>query len=144
VTFQPRSLRNLLIVATVMAASLCCTIPAKATIRYDISLAHPEQHVFAVTMTIPDVHNEIIVQMPAWNALYQIRDFSGHVAQVAAFADGRSPKAAAPFIPASPSSKSSHSALSTPDNPSRPPPHTSETPPRPLPEPSPQRRCDLP
>ena len=89
-TFQPRSLRNLLIVATVMAASLCCTIPAKATIRYDISLAHPEQHVFAVTMTIPDVHNEIIVQMPAWNALYQIRDFSGHVAQVAAFADGRS------------------------------------------------------
>jgi predicted metalloprotease with PDZ domain len=89
VTFLSRLPRNLPIVAAVLAA-LCCAIPAQATIRYDISLAHPEQHVFAVTMTIPDVHDQVTVQMPAWNALYQIRDFSGHVAQVAAFADGRS------------------------------------------------------
>jgi predicted metalloprotease with PDZ domain len=37
-------------------------------------------------MTIPDVAGEVIVRMPAWNALYQIRDFSGHVQQVDAFA----------------------------------------------------------
>ena len=37
-------------------------------------------------MTIPDVHGGVTVQMPAWNALYQIRDFSEHVQQVEAFA----------------------------------------------------------
>jgi predicted metalloprotease with PDZ domain len=60
---------------------------SNATIRYEVSLAHPEQHLFHVTMTIPDVTGEVTVQMPAWNALYQIRDFSNHVEQVAAFAD---------------------------------------------------------
>jgi predicted metalloprotease with PDZ domain len=59
---------------------------SKATIQYDVSLAHPEHHLFHVTMTIPDVTGEVIVQMPAWNALYQIRDFSHHVRQVEAFA----------------------------------------------------------
>jgi len=33
-------------------------------------------------MTIPDVKGEVTVQMAAWNALYQIRDFSAHVQQV--------------------------------------------------------------
>ncbi len=37
-------------------------------------------------MTIPDVADEVIVRMPAWNALYQVRDFSSHVQQVEAFA----------------------------------------------------------
>jgi predicted metalloprotease with PDZ domain len=36
-------------------------------------------------MQIPDVSGEVIVQMPAWNALYQIRDFSAHVREVQAF-----------------------------------------------------------
>jgi predicted metalloprotease with PDZ domain len=57
-----------------------------ATIRYEVSLAHPEQHLFHVTMTIPDVAGEVSVQMPAWDALYQIRDFSSHVQQVEVFA----------------------------------------------------------
>ena len=52
--------------------------PARATIRYDVSLAHPERHQFHVTMTVPVVQGaqgNVTVQMPAWNALYQIRDF---------------------------------------------------------------------
>ena len=57
---------------------------ANATIQYSISLEHPEQHLFHVTMTIPDVKSEVTVQMAAWNALYQIRDFSSHVRQVEA------------------------------------------------------------
>lgn len=36
-------------------------------------------------MQIPEVAGEVTVQMPAWNALYQIRDFSAHVRQVEAF-----------------------------------------------------------
>ena len=59
---------------------------ASATIRYSISLEHPERHIFRVTMEIPDVNGELTVQMPAWNALYQIRDFSAHVREMSAFA----------------------------------------------------------
>jgi predicted metalloprotease with PDZ domain len=50
--------------------------PALATIRYEVSVAHPGQHRFHVAMVIPGVHGNILVQMPAWNALYQIRDFA--------------------------------------------------------------------
>ncbi len=57
-----------------------------ATIRYEVSFIHPEQHLFHVTMIIPDVSGEVTVQIPAWNALYQIRDFSSHIQQVEAFA----------------------------------------------------------
>ena len=60
-----------------------------ATIRYEVSLAHPEQHLFHVSMEIPDVQRELKLQMPAWNALYEIRDFSSHVQQVEAYADGK-------------------------------------------------------
>ena len=62
---------------------------ANATIQYSISLEHPEQHVFHVTMTIPDVKGEVTVEMAAWNALYQIRDFSSHVQEVQAFVGER-------------------------------------------------------
>jgi predicted metalloprotease with PDZ domain len=77
----------------VRAAFLCLClllVPSalRATIDYEVSLAHPEQHVFHVTMKIPDVAGEVVVQMPAWNALYQIRDFSSHVQQVEAFGGG--------------------------------------------------------
>ncbi len=63
-------------------AGQCC-----ATIRYEVSINHPEQHLFHVTMTIPDVNGEVSVQIPAWNALYQIRDFASHIQRVEAFAD---------------------------------------------------------
>ncbi|PYU31140.1 MAG: hypothetical protein DMG31_12735 [Acidobacteria bacterium] len=52
---------------------------ARATIRYEISLAHPAQHQFHVTMIVPGVQGSVVVQMPAWNALYQIRDFAYRV-----------------------------------------------------------------
>ena len=59
---------------------------SNAAIRYEVSLAHPEQHFFHVTMTIPNVQREVTVKMAAWNALYQIRDFSSHVQNVTALA----------------------------------------------------------
>jgi len=58
--------------------------PAHATIQYELSLANPSDHLFRVGMTIPDVHGELILQMPAWNALYQIRDFSSRIEQLTA------------------------------------------------------------
>ena len=63
---------------------------ASGAIRYEIAFPKPEQHLFHVTIQIPDVKNEVVVQMAAWNALYQIRDFSAHVQRVEAFAGDES------------------------------------------------------
>jgi predicted metalloprotease with PDZ domain len=72
--------------------------PASATIGYHISLKNPEQHLFHVSMEIPAVPaaQEIIVALPAWNALYQVRDFSYRVRDVRA---RNSPAAAAAALP---------------------------------------------
>ena len=75
-----------------LSASLCLLLTltigpsARATIQYTVGLDHPEKHLFHVTMTIPGVTDEVTVRMAAWNALYQIRDFSSHVQQVEAVA----------------------------------------------------------
>ena len=69
--------------------AVLCTLlfiapPARATISYAVSVAHPEKHIFGVTMRVPNVREHVLLQMPAWNALYQIRDFASHIMQVAA------------------------------------------------------------
>jgi predicted metalloprotease with PDZ domain len=69
-----------------MGLSLFFAVPSYATISYEISLDRPSQHLFHVTVTIPAVHGDLQLQMPAWNALYQIRDFSGRVQRVEASA----------------------------------------------------------
>lgn len=58
--------------------------PGATPILYEISLDHPERHLFHVEMKVPDVSGELSVEMPAWNALYQVRDFSNHVQHVEA------------------------------------------------------------
>ena len=70
--------------AAIVAAAFYFACPARATIEYNVSLSQPEKHVFGVTMRIPDVRDQVTVQMPAWNGLYQIRDFSSHIMQVTA------------------------------------------------------------
>jgi predicted metalloprotease with PDZ domain len=76
--------RYILAGALLTISAVLVAPPVRATIQYTVSLAHPEQHLFHVTMQIPDVSGEVIVQMPAWNALYAIRDFSAHVREVQA------------------------------------------------------------
>jgi predicted metalloprotease with PDZ domain len=60
--------------------------PAAATIEYHISLKNPEQHEFHVSMQVSasETDHEIIVALPAWNALYQVRDFAYRVRNVRA------------------------------------------------------------
>jgi predicted metalloprotease with PDZ domain len=58
--------------------------PAAATIRYKISLAQPEDHLFHVIVEIPKAQPGSVIAIPAWNALYQIRDFSSRVRDVEA------------------------------------------------------------
>jgi predicted metalloprotease with PDZ domain len=68
-----------------LTALVAFSAVSKATIQYEVSLEHPEQHLFHVLMTIPNVNGELTVQMAAWNTLYQIRDFSSHLQRVEAF-----------------------------------------------------------
>jgi predicted metalloprotease with PDZ domain len=70
--------------AAILAIVFYFACPAHATIDYTVSLSHPERHIFGVTMRIPKVRDQVTVQLPAWNALYQIRDFSSHMMQFTA------------------------------------------------------------
>ena len=58
--------------------------PAQATIQYQVSLAEPEKHLLHVTMTLDVPGNSVTVAIPAWNALYQIKDFAHQVQDVEA------------------------------------------------------------
>lgn len=81
-----RSLDQLAVPVLAACLALCfLATPATATIRYTVSLAQPDQHLFHVTVEVPDVQGDLKLQMAAWNALYEIRDFSSHVQQVEAY-----------------------------------------------------------
>lgn len=73
--------RNLALFAIISALSLL-TVPAtaeQAEIGYTISLAGPEQHVVEVQISIPPGAARRELQLPVWNALYQVRDFAQYV-----------------------------------------------------------------
>jgi predicted metalloprotease with PDZ domain len=70
--------------AVVLALLVIGVRPASATISYSVSFEHPERHIFRVHMFVPTTDGEFDVALPAWNALYQIRDFSYRVRDVSA------------------------------------------------------------
>jgi predicted metalloprotease with PDZ domain len=53
--------------------------PTYAATSYTISLASPEQHLLEVQITLPEGSTQRELQLPVWNALYQVRDFSQYV-----------------------------------------------------------------
>ncbi|HEY4682497.1 MAG TPA: PDZ domain-containing protein [Candidatus Acidoferrales bacterium] len=48
-------------------------------IEYRISLREPDKHFFHVEMRVAEAGPELTVQMPAWNALYRVRDFAQYI-----------------------------------------------------------------
>jgi predicted metalloprotease with PDZ domain len=57
-----------------------------ATVRYQVSLAHPERHLITVTMTVPappqdagSAASSLPVAIAAWDALYEIKNFASRV-----------------------------------------------------------------
>ena len=52
---------------------------AEDSVRYLVALADPARHLIEVTVEIPAGRAEHELQLPVWNALYQIRDFSQYV-----------------------------------------------------------------
>jgi predicted metalloprotease with PDZ domain len=49
---------------------------AASDVSYTVSLASPEQHLIEVQVMLPPGPAEHELQMPVWNALYQVRNFS--------------------------------------------------------------------
>lgn len=80
-------------ILSALAALLIFAPPASATIHYRISLKNPSQHIFQVSMDVPATGGELTVALPAWNALYQIRDFAYRVRDVQAEIPGKTPDA---------------------------------------------------
>jgi predicted metalloprotease with PDZ domain len=62
---------------------------AEAPVTYTVDLRDPASHLVRMTMTIPKARAATEIQFPAWNALYQIRDFVRDVQELEASCDGR-------------------------------------------------------
>ena len=58
---------------------LSAVLAATAEVRYTVSLADPARHLVHVTMEIPPGADSRELQLPVWNALYQVRDFSQYM-----------------------------------------------------------------
>jgi predicted metalloprotease with PDZ domain len=57
-------------------------------VSYTVSLFHPELHLLHITVQVPPGGTEQDLQLPVWNALYQVRDFSQYVNWVRARTPG--------------------------------------------------------
>lgn len=62
---------------------------AADSVHYTISLANPEKHLIAVTIDVPPGAGERELQLPVWNALYQVRDFSQYMNWIRAESAGK-------------------------------------------------------
>jgi predicted metalloprotease with PDZ domain len=69
-----RSILLILILLTWIAAAPCVAIT-----NYTISLRNPDQHLLEVQILLPQGAAQRELQLPVWNALYQVRDFAKYV-----------------------------------------------------------------
>jgi len=74
----------------------CCLLPllaessfaASEPIQYLLDLREPASHLAKVAMTVAGASPSTELQFPAWNNLYQIRDFARNIQELAADCDG--------------------------------------------------------
>jgi predicted metalloprotease with PDZ domain len=64
-------------------------VPRKPPLDYTVDLRQPESHLVLMTLKIPDAEPGLELQFPAWNCLYQIRDFIRDVQELQATCDGQ-------------------------------------------------------
>jgi predicted metalloprotease with PDZ domain len=65
--------------AAVVAVAAAAGAQSSAPVAYTISLASPAQHLLEVQIILPPGAAQRELQLPVWNALYQVRDFSQYV-----------------------------------------------------------------
>ena len=68
--------RAILTLAVFLGAALT---PSFAATSYTISLINPEQHLVEVKIVLAEGSTRRELQLPVWNALYQVRDFAQYV-----------------------------------------------------------------
>ena len=72
--------RTLTYLPTRLILLVCvASIPASATTNYTVSLVNPDQHLVEVQIILPAGSAQRDLQLPVWNALYQVRDFAQYV-----------------------------------------------------------------
>ncbi|MGD1021269.1 MAG: PDZ domain-containing protein [Candidatus Sulfotelmatobacter sp.] len=78
IEFDPRrnTLRPLFRLALILVTALA---PSYAATGYTISLANPEQHLVEVQVELSEGPAQRELQLPVWNALYQVRDFAQYI-----------------------------------------------------------------
>jgi len=79
----PRTRRNLLPVACALFLA-CSTLTtfaqtASSSVKYTISFAGYHDHLLHIRCELPPGDTQQIIQLPVWNALYQVRDFAQYV-----------------------------------------------------------------
>jgi len=70
-------------VRLILLIFLACA-PGYSVVRYTVTLADPARHLVQVSMEIPAGHETHELQLPAWNALYQVRDFAQFMDSISA------------------------------------------------------------
>jgi predicted metalloprotease with PDZ domain len=65
--------------ASALVVALCHAAWAQPAVRYLVKLTDPERHLVQVTLEIPPGLRAHDLQLPVWNALYQVRDFSQYM-----------------------------------------------------------------
>ena len=72
---------DVLIHHPIRVALLVCVLYAQAfaATNYTVSLTNPEQHLVEVQIILPEGSAQRDLQLPVWNALYQVRDFAQYV-----------------------------------------------------------------
>ena len=89
-TFIIRKSGYLLFAFLCVLTSLSAGAGLKEPVVYTVSIAHPEKHLVHVRIQLAPGSAGHELQLPVWNALYQVRDFSQYVNWVKATAnDGR-------------------------------------------------------
>jgi len=67
------------VICTVLLTALAAVAQAAPPVDYTVTLASPEQHLVEVQITLPAGAAQRELQLPVWNALYQVRDFAQYV-----------------------------------------------------------------
>ncbi|MGB0008708.1 MAG: PDZ domain-containing protein [Candidatus Sulfotelmatobacter sp.] len=73
--------REVLAYQPIRVALLVCVLYAQASAvtNYTVSLTNPQQHLVEVQIILPEGSAQRDLQLPVWNALYQVRDFAQFV-----------------------------------------------------------------
>jgi predicted metalloprotease with PDZ domain len=76
-SYRRRAIRSFLIATFVLALPVAAL--AETALRYTVSLAAYHDHLLRVRIDVPPGASSQTLQLPVWNALYQVRDFAQYV-----------------------------------------------------------------